>query len=351
MEKQYQLVLDSSLKRRRAAEGPADGDAVSPTRPLVLDQSLRRRAGDPYRPQERLSRLHEDTTALRPSAGTEAERRNYASRRRQADREYMAAKTQSAPFDAGAYLPVSRAVERSNAEILYGIASDKVKADRHTVGDIYSNDFAAREAERIRREDNERELDRASEALRRLGSDTENSLGNVGSRLVATRRKAGPVIEVNNADGAIRIDDAVTAVDNNIQFLGSTSADVFQLLQVNINTLTVAVDLLPAILAVTLVKGVEPIEELGILHPVELHQVTHQVHINHGTRDTTIEVLLKHFLSLLGVTHIAHVLFVHGVEITALDPAALETSLLQLPFDVLVGVDNQALGIRDAVTQ
>ena len=90
----------------------------------------------------------------------------------------------------------------------------------------------------------------------------QNSLGNVGRRLVAARCETGPVVKVDDADGTVRVNDAIATIDDNVQFLGSARADVLQLLEVDIDALAVAVDFLPAILAVTLVKGVEPIEEL-----------------------------------------------------------------------------------------
>ena len=76
----------------------------------------------------------------------------------------------------------------------------------------------------------------------------EDGLGDVGRRLVAAGREAGPVVEVDDADSAVRIHDAVTTIDDNIQLLGSLGADAFQLLQVDIDTLGVAVDLFPTVL-------------------------------------------------------------------------------------------------------
>ena len=67
------------------------------------------------------------------------------------------------------YTPVSRAVEESNAQIRYNQAQKAVDADRFAIGDIYSNDFAAREAEQQRREQNELNLQAADIALQRLG--------------------------------------------------------------------------------------------------------------------------------------------------------------------------------------
>ena len=68
----------------------------------------------------------------------------------------------------------------------------------------------------------------------RLGQ-CQNSLGNVGSRLVAARCETGPVVEVDDADGAVGIDDAVAAIDHDVQLLGGTRADLLQLLQVDVD--------------------------------------------------------------------------------------------------------------------
>ena len=73
--------------------------------------------------------------------------------------------------------------------------------------------------------------------------------------------------------------------------------------------------------------------------------------VDDGAGDAAVEVLLQHLLCLLGVTDIAHVLLVHGMEVASLDPAGLEASLLELRLDVLVGVDDEALGIRNTVAQ
>ena len=80
--------------------------------------------------------------------------------------------------------------------------------------------------------------------------ESEDSLSDVRGRLVATRSKAGPVVEVDDADSAVGIHDAVTTVDNDIQFFGSLGADVLEFLQVDVNALTMAINLFPAILAV-----------------------------------------------------------------------------------------------------
>ena len=166
----------------------------------------------------------------------------------------------------------------------------------------------------------------------------KDRLGNVGSRLVAAGSETGPVVKVDDADCAIGVNDTVAAIDDNVQFLSCPRTDAFQLVQVDVDTLGMAVNFLPSILAVSLIERIEPIEELRVLDTIEFHQITHQMHINHSTGDATVEVFLKDLLSLLLVTDVAHVLLVHGMEIAALDPATLEASFLELFFDVLVGV-------------
>ncbi len=73
--------------------------------------------------------------------------------------------------------------------------------------------------------------------------------------------------------------------------------------------------------------------------------------VYHGAAYASQEVFLKHFLSLLGVTHIAHVFFVHGVEIASLYPAGGESGFLYGVLHGLVGVHHKALGVRDSVAQ
>ena len=72
--------------------------------------------------------------------------------------------------------------------------------------------------------------------------------------------------------------------------------------------------------------------------------------VDHGAPDSTETILLKHVLRLLDVAAIADILFMHRVEIAPLDPARRESSLHKLTAYGLVGVDNQRIGIRDAVS-
>ena len=128
-------------------------------------------------------------------------------------------------------------------------------------------------------------------------------------------------------------------------------ANGFEVLLIELDALAFAVHLFPAIFAVTCVERIEPVEEWGAIHTVELHKVALKVHINHCTLDATEEILLKHFLRLFGVTHKRHILLVHSVEITTLDPATLKTALFQHGLDCLVGIHNQTFRIRDAIAQ
>lgn len=87
-------------------------------------------------------------------------------------------------------VPISRAIEQSNARILYDKAYNDVKADKRSVNDIYSNDFAAREAARRRREDNKRRLQESETLMRRLGLGDELA-PNLGERAKDTLTGAG----------------------------------------------------------------------------------------------------------------------------------------------------------------
>ncbi|MDE6457708.1 MAG: hypothetical protein K2L31_03805, partial [Muribaculum sp.] len=64
----------------------------------------------------------------------------------------------------------------------------------------------------------------------------------------------------------------------------------------------------------TLVKWIEPEEEGCPLDAVKLYQVADKMTVDDRTAYATEKILLKHFVRLLGVTHIACLLLVHGVE-------------------------------------
>ena len=116
---------------------------------------------------------------------------------------------------------------------------------------------------------------------------------------------------------------------------------------VKLDAPALAVDGLVAILAVSLVKGVEPEEERRALDAVELDEVADEVAVDDRALDAAQEVLLEHLLGLLGMAHVADVLLVHRVEVAALYPALCEAGLDHLLLDDLVGVDHEALGIGD----
>ena len=82
---------------------------------------------------------------------------------------------------------------------------------------------------------------------------------------------------------------------------------------------------------------------------VELDEVAYEVTVDDGSRNAAVEVFLQHFLSFFGMAHVAHVFLVHGVEVAALDPAIVDTGFFQFVDDGFVGVDNDAVGIRDVV--
>ncbi len=175
----------------------------------------------------------------------------------------------------------------------------------------------------------------------------ENSLGDIGRGLVAAGGETGPVVKVDDADFALGRNDAVTAVNFDIKSLGSRVADGDEVIEVKLYAARFAVDSLMAILAVPFVKRVEPKEERRAVDTVELDEVPFEMTVDDGTGYASEKIFLKHFLCLLGMTDIGHILLVHGVEIAALDPAAAETGLDHRVFDNLVGIDNEAFGVGD----
>ena len=54
-------------------------------------------------------------------------------------------------------------------------------------------------------------------------------------------------------------------------------------------------------------------------------------------------------MGFFGVAHVADVFFVHGVEVAALYPAIVDAGFFEFVNDSLVGVDDNAVGIGDAV--
>lgn len=118
-------------------------------------------------------------------------------------------------------VPLSRAIELSNARIRYNRAKSAVEADKHSVGDIYSGDESAREAERARREQNEKKLATATEMMKRLGlqEEVDPSLGErvqktvTGSAKSYAGRMAGAIGAYTDAAG--RLSEAAANATNN----------------------------------------------------------------------------------------------------------------------------------------
>ena len=113
----------------------------------------------------------------------------------------------------------------------------------------------------------------------------------MGGGIVAAGREAGPVVEVDDFHVAIGAHDAVAAIDFHVELVGGAGADVLEVALVEPESLRAPVDGFVAILAVSLVKGVEPVKEVTVAQTVELDQVAHQVHINYCARDAAIKVL------------------------------------------------------------
>lgn len=117
-------------------------------------------------------------------------------------------------------VPLSRAIELSNARIRYNRAKSAVEADKHSVGDIYSGDESAREAERARREQNEKKLATATEMMKRLGlqEEVDPSFGERVKRTVTGSAKsyAGAMAGAIGAytDTAGRVSEAAANATN-----------------------------------------------------------------------------------------------------------------------------------------
>lgn len=101
----------------------------------------------------------------------------------------------------------------------------------------------------------------------------EYGAGYVGGGFGAARSEAGPVIEVDNLYVARFGDYAVAAVYLHVKQLGSAVAYVAELRQVEWQVVALTVDFLIAVLAVSVVKGIEPVEKRRALYAVELDEV------------------------------------------------------------------------------
>ena len=173
----------------------------------------------------------------------------------------------------------------------------------------------------------------------------------MGRRLVAAGREAGPVVEVDQADRPVVGHDAVAAVDVDVEDARGLVADALQLVEVEGDAFRRAVDLLEAKLAVVHVRGVEPVEEVGPRHAIELHQVADEVLVDHGAGDAADGVFLQDAAGLLGVADVGDVLAVDGVEVAPLDPAVVEAHLGEGRRRVLGGLEDQAARVGDMVVE
>ena len=106
-----------------------------------------------------------------------------------------------------------------------------------------------------------------------------------------------------------------------------------------------------AILAVALVKRIEPEEIARAAYAVELYEVAFEMAVDDGALDATQKIFLEHLLSLLGMTDVGNVFLVHGVEVAALYPAAGESGLYDSLFHHLVGVDDETVGVGDVAAE
>lgn len=141
--------------------------------------------------------------------------RNDAAAAQGAPASASAPATQSAAPAPSAVVPVSRAVELDNARIQYKKAKAAVDADKHSLGDIYSNDFAAREAERERREQNEKRLAEAAETMKRLGyaEEVDPTLGERVVKTLTGSAKLYGAQGVGVAESAANVEQAYRAAN------------------------------------------------------------------------------------------------------------------------------------------
>lgn len=177
----------------------------------------------------------------------------------------------------------------------------------------------------------------------------EHTLGDIGRRLIATWSERRPVVEVDDLHGAVGIDDTVASIDLDIHDIRCLLAYLLKAILIEGETVRLAIDSLRAIFRMALIVGIKPIEEGLTAHTIELHQVAHQVAIDHGALDAAIEILMEHLLRLLYVAAIAHILLVHRMEVATLDPARGESGTFQLTAHILIGIHDDAVGIGDII--
>ena len=79
--------------------------------------------------------------------------------------------------------------------------------------------------------------------------------------LLTTRRKAGPVVKVDDAEIAVFINNTVASVYFYIEYVGRFLAHGFEPFHIKGIMLRLAVDSLVAVLAVSVFERIEPVEE------------------------------------------------------------------------------------------
>jgi len=163
----------------------------------------------------------------------------------------------------------------------------------------------------------------------------------------AARRKTGPIVEVYYAYATVGADNAIAAVYFDIKHLAGTPAYGTHNFLVERDALGLAVYDLKSVFAMAFIVRVEPPEKRRALHPVEFYEIAHEMTVYDSPLYAAQEIFLQHFLSFFGVSHIAHILFVHGVKIAAFDPATGVPGLYQRIPHTLVSVHYKAFGIRD----
>ena len=158
----------------------------------------------------------------------------------------------------------------------------------------------------------------------------EHTFGYGKRTLFTAGREAGPVVEVDYSDRAVGINDAVTYVYLDVNHLLCFLTDMFQIIEVKRDTFGMTVDGFQAVFAVAFIKRIKPMEERLAADSVEFDEITHKMSVDYSAFYSTVEVFMKHLLCLLLMAAVAHIFFMHGVEVTALDPARLDSCILHL---------------------
>ena len=169
-----------------------------------------------------------------------------------------------------------------------------------------------------------------------------HGLGYVCGGFGAAAREAGPVVEVDDAQGAVGVLDTLPAVDHQVEFLCGRTADGLQ-------PLVGDVVLIFAGLHILGLEGLEPVKEGGSGHSIEFYELARQMARDHGAFESPQEIFLEDILGLGGRPYVAHILGVLGVEVAALDPALLHPELYEPGLYHLVGVHDDAFRDGDVV--